>query len=90
MTEKQIADLEYRKKVKMSSIKNKLVLYWNFIIMPIFILAQLVLPLIGSAIEIPLEEVIYSTMGINSLYFGVNFLQGKFGKDPFNGNNGGK
>jgi len=72
-----LEQLELKKKQKKNSVKNKLVTYWNFILIPLFLITQLGLAYFQSDVTLPLELIIGGTIGLNGAYFGVNLLQKK-------------
>ena len=70
-------ELEQERKRKKQSTKRKLVIYWNIILIPIFLVTQLGLAYFQSSVELPLNLIISGTIGLNGAYFGVNYLQKK-------------
>ncbi len=72
-----LEQLELKRIQKKNSYKNKLVMWWNFGLLPIFLIVQLGLAYFNTDIELPLSLIISGTIGLNGLYFGVNYLSKK-------------
>lgn len=76
--------LEESRIAKKQSIKNKIILYWNFILLPMFLVFQLILSWLQSPITLPLDLIIGGTIGLNTAYFAVNLIQKKIKeKEPW-------
>ena len=69
--------IEESRLIKKQSIKNRIIIWWNFGLLPIFLGFQLGLAFLQSPIALPLDLIIGGTIGLNTVYFGANLLQKK-------------